>query len=80
MAASAIIVRLKGLPLSARAADVRTFFTGLRIPEGGVHIVGGPEGDCFIAFSNDEDARQAFQKDRQPLHGDEVICFLKISK
>lgn len=69
---SAIIVRLKGLPLSARAADVRAFFTGLRIPEGGVHIVGGPEGDSFIAFANDEDARQAFQKDRQHIHGVEV--------
>ncbi|CAJ0930024.1 unnamed protein product, partial [Mesorhabditis belari] len=69
---SAIIVRLKGLPLSARAGDVRAFFSALRIPEGGVHIVGGPEGDCFIAFSNDEDARQAFQKDRQHIHGEEV--------
>uniref|UniRef100_A0A182WJR0 RRM domain-containing protein n=1 Tax=Anopheles minimus TaxID=112268 RepID=A0A182WJR0_9DIPT len=32
---------------------------GLSIPDGGVHIVGGALGDAFIAFSTDEDARQA---------------------
>lgn len=40
--------------------DIRQFFNGLSIPEGGVHIVGGELGDAFIAFSTDEDARQAF--------------------
>ncbi|KAJ0173275.1 hypothetical protein K1T71_011451 [Dendrolimus kikuchii] len=41
----------------------RNFFRGLSIPEGGVHIVGGELGDAFIAFSTDEDARQAMMLD-----------------
>ncbi|XP_050073049.1 uncharacterized protein LOC126561147 [Anopheles maculipalpis] len=54
-----VIIRLQNLPLAANASDVRSFFKGLSIPDGGVHIVGGALGDAFIAFSTDEDARQA---------------------
>lgn len=54
-----VIIRLQNLPLTASAMDVRVFFHGLSIPDGGVHIVGGNDGDAFIAFSSDEDARQA---------------------
>ncbi|XP_062542985.1 uncharacterized protein LOC134210753 isoform X2 [Armigeres subalbatus] len=54
-----VIIRLQNLPWSANALDVRNFFKGLSIPDGGVHIVGGEMGDAFIAFSTDEDARQA---------------------
>lgn len=45
-----VIIRLQNLPWSANAADIRGYFQGLSIPEGGVHIVGGEEGDAFIAF------------------------------
>lgn len=45
-----VIIRLQNLPWSANAADIRQFFHGLSIPEGGVHIVGGQLGDAFIAF------------------------------
>lgn len=49
-----VIIRLQNLPWSANATDIRNFFKGpdghLRIPEGGVHIVGGENGDAFIAF------------------------------
>lgn len=45
-----VIIRLQNLPWSANASDIRQFFRGLQIPEGGVHIVGGEEGDAFIAF------------------------------
>ncbi|XP_026740249.1 uncharacterized protein LOC113502771 [Trichoplusia ni] len=58
-----VIIRLQNLPWSANALDIRTFFRGLSIPEGGVHIVGGELGDAFIAFSTDEDARQAMMLD-----------------
>lgn len=30
--------------------DIRQFFRGLAIPDGGVNIVGGEKGDAFIAF------------------------------
>lgn len=45
-----VIIRLQNLPWSANALDIRTYFHGLAIPEGGVHIVGGEQGDAFIAF------------------------------
>lgn len=44
------IIRLQNLPWSATSMDVRMFFAGLSIPDGGVHIVGGELGDAFIAF------------------------------
>ncbi|CAF4803407.1 unnamed protein product [Pieris macdunnoughi] len=45
-----VIIRLQNLPWSANALDIRNYFQGLSIPEGGVHIVGGELGDAFIAF------------------------------
>lgn len=45
-----VIIRLQNLPWSANATDIRQFFKGLGIPDGGVHIVGGENGDAFIAF------------------------------
>lgn len=45
-----VIIRLQNLPWSATAHDIRQYFHGLSIPEGGVHIVGGEKGDAFIAF------------------------------
>ncbi|CAK1541817.1 unnamed protein product [Leptosia nina] len=58
-----VIIRLQNLPWSANALDIRNYFQGLSIPEGGVHIVGGELGDAFIAFSTDEDARRAMMQD-----------------
>lgn len=58
-----VIIRLQNLPWAANAADIRQYFQGLSIPEGGVHIVGGEKGDVFISFSTDEDARQAMLSD-----------------
>lgn len=58
-----IIIRMQNLPWAANSLDIRRFFQGLGIPEGGVHIVGGDKGDAFIAFSTDEDARQAMERD-----------------
>lgn len=71
-----IIIRLQNLPLSAKSGDIRHFFGGLRIPNGGVHIVGGEKGDAFIAFNSDEDARLAMRKDRGKLMGTRVKLFL----
>lgn len=45
-----VIIRLQNLPWSANALDIRQYFSGLSIPDGGVHIVGGELGDAFIAF------------------------------
>nr|XP_045594773.1 uncharacterized protein LOC123755892 [Procambarus clarkii]XP_045594774.1 uncharacterized protein LOC123755892 [Procambarus clarkii]XP_045594775.1 uncharacterized protein LOC123755892 [Procambarus clarkii] len=71
-----VIIRLQNLPWSANALDIREFFKGLSIPEGGVHIVGGELGDAFIAFSTDEDARLAMQKTGSSLKGIQVTLLL----
>nr|XP_033789112.1 RNA-binding protein 12B-like [Geotrypetes seraphini]XP_033789113.1 RNA-binding protein 12B-like [Geotrypetes seraphini]XP_033789114.1 RNA-binding protein 12B-like [Geotrypetes seraphini]XP_033789115.1 RNA-binding protein 12B-like [Geotrypetes seraphini] len=58
----AVIIRLQGLPVSAGSAAIRHFFTGLHIPDGGVHIFGGELGEAFITFATDEDARRAMNR------------------
>ena len=64
-----VIIRLQNLPWNANALDIRRFFQGLSIPDGGVHIIGGENGDAFIAFTTDEDARQAMMKDAGRING-----------
>ncbi|XP_064089482.1 uncharacterized protein LOC135203605 [Macrobrachium nipponense] len=71
-----VIIRLQNLPWSANALDIREFFKGLSIPEGGVHIVGGELGDAFIAFSTDEDARLAMRMSGASLKGIQVTLLL----
>ncbi|CAL8088078.1 unnamed protein product [Calicophoron daubneyi] len=71
-----VIIRLQNLPMSANASNIRRFFGGLAIPEGGVHIVGGNDGDAFIAFATDEDARKAMLLDRQAINGASIRLFL----
>uniref|UniRef100_A0A1B6FH00 RRM domain-containing protein n=2 Tax=Cuerna arida TaxID=1464854 RepID=A0A1B6FH00_9HEMI len=71
-----VIIRLQNLPWSANALDIRHYFHGLSIPEGGVHIVGGELGDAFIAFSTDEDARQAMLIDGGTIKEVKIKLFL----
>ena len=71
-----VIIRLQNLAWSANAADIRQYFSGLVIPEGGVHIVGGDEGDAFIAFGSDEDARLAMRKTNGVLKGTKISLLL----
>ncbi|XP_053323887.1 RNA-binding protein 12B [Spea bombifrons] len=58
----AVVIRLQGLPVIAGSADIRHFFSGLSIPDGGVHIIGGKSGEAFIIFATDEDARRAMSR------------------
>ena len=71
-----VIIRLQNLPWNANALDIRRFFQGLAIPDGGVHIIGGEKGDAFIAFGTDEDARQAMMKDAGRINGFAVKLLL----
>lgn len=74
-----VIIRLQNLPWNANALDIRQFFYGLSIPDGGVHIIGGDKGDAFIAFSTDEDARRAMMNDTGKIN-DHSIRLLLSSK
>ncbi|XP_029447527.1 RNA-binding protein 12B [Rhinatrema bivittatum] len=58
----AVVIRLQGLPLVAGSADIRHFFAGLNISNGGVHIIGGDLGEAYIIFATDDDARLAMRR------------------
>lgn len=48
------IVRIKYFPEEATSVDVRRFFKKIEIPDGGVHIIGGPKGLVYVNLHNDE--------------------------
>ncbi|XP_055968652.1 RNA-binding protein 12B [Sorex fumeus] len=72
----AVVIRLRGLPLFAAPVDIRRFFTGLTIPDGGVHIIGGDMGEAFIIFATDEDARRAVSRSGGFIMDSSVELFL----
>ncbi|XP_004641368.1 RNA-binding protein 12B isoform X2 [Octodon degus] len=72
----AVVIRLLGLPFIAGPVDIRHFFTGLTIPDGGVHIIGGAIGEAFIIFATDEDARRAISRSGGFIKDSSVELFL----
>ncbi|KAM6214216.1 RNA-binding protein 12B [Rhynchocyon petersi] len=72
----AVVIRLLGLPFIAGPSDVRHFFKGLTIPDGGVHIIGGEIGEAFIIFATDEDARRAVSRSGGLIKESRVELFL----
>uniref|UniRef100_A0A674BQ45 RNA binding motif protein 12Bb n=1 Tax=Salmo trutta TaxID=8032 RepID=A0A674BQ45_SALTR len=68
----AVVIRLQGLRITAGSEDVRNFFTGLKIPDGGVHIIGGEREEAFIIFASDEDARRAMTRSEGSIKGSPV--------
>lgn len=72
----AVVIRLQGLNVTAGSADIRRLFTGLRIPDGGVHIIGGEKDEAFIIFASDEDARRAMSRSGGLINGTPVTLLL----
>ncbi|KAM4735656.1 RNA binding motif protein 12Bb [Anableps anableps] len=72
----AVVIRLQGLSITAGSADIRRFFTGLQIPDGGVHIIGGELDEAFIIFASDEDARRAMARSGGFINGSPVRLLL----
>lgn len=72
----AVVIRLQGLPVTAGSEDIRKFFTGLKIPDGGVHIIGGEREEAFIIFASDEDARRAMTRSGGCIQGSPVTLLL----
>ncbi|XP_030639124.1 RNA binding motif protein 12Bb [Chanos chanos] len=72
----AVVIRLQGLRVTAGSEDIRSFFTGLRIPDGGVHIIGGELGEAFIIFASDEDARRAMTRSGGCIKGSPINLLL----
>ncbi|XP_056141629.1 RNA binding motif protein 12Bb [Lampris incognitus] len=72
----AVVIRLQGLRITAGSEDIRNFFTGLKIPDGGVHIIGGKREEAFIIFASDEDARRAMTRSGGCIKGSPVNLLL----
>lgn len=72
----AVVIRLQGLAVTASSQDIRKFFGGLKIPDGGVHIIGGELEEAFIIFGSDEDARIAMTKSGGYIKGSPVSLIL----
>uniref|UniRef100_A0A3P8TY04 RNA binding motif protein 12Bb n=1 Tax=Amphiprion percula TaxID=161767 RepID=A0A3P8TY04_AMPPE len=71
-----VVIRLQGLRVTAGTEDIRRFFTGLKIPDGGVHIIGGEREEAFILFASDEDARRAMTRSGGVIKGAPVTLLL----
>lgn len=56
-----VTLRLQGLSDRASSYDIRKFFVGLEIPQGGVHIIGGSDGEAFVDVATWDNAYQALQ-------------------
>ncbi|XP_073488055.1 RNA-binding protein 12B-like [Aquarana catesbeiana] len=69
-------VRLQGLPPLADSIHIRRFFNGLKIPSGGVTIIGGVNGEAFVKFKNFKDASFALKRSGRPLMNSCVQVFL----
>ncbi|CAK6960587.1 RNA binding motif protein 12Bb [Scomber scombrus] len=72
----AVVIRLQGLRITAGSQDIRNFFTGLKIPDGGVHIIGGDRDEAFIIFASDEDARRAMTRSGGSIKGSPITLLL----
>mmetsp|Transcript_34450 Transcript_34450/g.40289 ORF Transcript_34450/g.40289 Transcript_34450/m.40289 type:complete len:477 (+) Transcript_34450:147-1577(+) len=68
---SRFIVRVRGLPFSATEATVAEFFSDVRIPPQGVHMVYNPQerptGEAFVEVESEEDIATALEHNGAPL-------------
>lgn len=69
------VLRLQGLNIKAGLEDIRRFFHGLPIPQGGVHITGGKMGEAFIIFSTERAGQLAMLSSGKQLKGSTVTLY-----
>lgn len=69
------VLRLQGLNIEAGTEDIRRFFNGLPIPNGGVHIIGGKMGEAFIIFSTERARQLAMLHSGTRLKGSTVTLY-----
>lgn len=73
------ILRLRGLPFSARREDIKNFFKDFVLADDAIHITynsaGRPSGEAFVEFPSPEDSRAAMVKDKMTLGSRYVELF-----
>lgn len=78
-----IVIKMKGLPFEATAKDIKSFFQGLHLREGDIHLAaykdGKAAGIAFAVFHNDEDARKAMFKNGKYMGKRYIELFLSSS-
>jgi heterogeneous nuclear ribonucleoprotein F/H len=60
-------VRVKGLPWTVSSKDVKEFFDGFSIEEGGVYIMYDQSGEGYVEFTNTDDAVRALDRHRKDM-------------
>ncbi|TSK20227.1 RNA-binding protein 12B [Bagarius yarrelli] len=70
-----VVLRLQGLTNEAEFEDIRMFFHGLPIPQGGIHIIGGEMGEAFIIFSTERAGQLAMLYSGKSLRGSTVTLY-----
>ncbi|XP_043116362.1 RNA binding motif protein 12Ba [Puntigrus tetrazona] len=71
-----VVLRLQGLNTKAGSEDIRRFFHGLHIPEGGVHITGGKMGEAFIIFNSEREGQLAMRYSGKLLRGSCISLYI----
>lgn len=65
------VLRMRGMPYSATAAEVTAFFKGFEVAKDGVfmmsHADGRPTGEAFVEFVDEETASRAMALHREPM-------------
>ncbi|KAL4479869.1 hypothetical protein ABPG74_020385 [Tetrahymena malaccensis] len=77
------VVRIRGLPYSCTEEDIKKFFKGLTILQGGIKraILGGrPGGECFVIFQTKDDAHKALNFHMEKIHNRFIEVFLATVK
>lgn len=69
-----MLIHMKNLPEDVESINIREFFHGLSIPNGGVHIAS--DDDAFVKFSLTQDILQATEYDGRKLLGQPITVLL----
>ena len=68
----ALTIHLQNLPPDATSSNVRDFFEGLHIADGGVHITNSYDGSVFITFTSGGDAQAGMKLHNRMFFGERV--------
>lgn len=77
------VVRIRGLPYSCTEEDIKKFFKGLSVYQGGIKraVLGGkPGGECFVIFTTKDDAHKALSYHMEKIHSRFIEVFLATVK
>ncbi|XP_074321280.1 uncharacterized protein LOC141657832 [Silene latifolia] len=73
------ILRLRGLPFSARSEAIKKFFKDFDLADDAIHMIynsaGRASGDAFVKFASAEDSKSAMVKDKKTLGSRYVELF-----